>query len=202
MDYEENWEIETRFRILNPRREKDEIFLVFPANKVVKRYTSKNVDLYLQTGIEDPNYFLRLRKAEVFFSDGKKTRLCFLNEKRMLDRKYPQTEMGVRVAFERDFKSLSKNYSTRKIVVKVSGSRKAYEIEGFEVTRDSIDNLGEFIECGAVCEEEKDVEIFRERVNAFARELFEKLNDTGLKVEVEPKIYPELLTRLYKPFSR
>ena len=198
MELETLWEIETRIRLLNPTKEKNEVYSIFN-KEVIHRYHAKISDYYIiDPKINDSFHFLRFRDYRIT-SPNKKS-IYLLNEKRMLDEEFKPTKNGVRVAKERNLayfrnKDSLKNFKVHTIV---SGVRDSYEVDKIEVSRDSVLGCGEYIECGIDLEEDKKekIETTIEKIDKFAEDLMRRLDDVGIKSKVEKRIYPEILRKV------
>jgi len=205
---EKTYEIESRLRLLNPTKTKDELYLIFPRTKLVHRYNLNGIEYYyLNPDLpSDPYTFHRIRSIQVTYSSetGEKT-YAVLNRKRMLDEHFPPTRMGVRIAIEEDIdefepRDLQKEIEKRETICKISGMRSGYRISNIGICRDTVygeynnekRKIGEFIECGTDLNRKEDVKDRTERIEKMMKKLIEELNNINIKTEIEPRIYPEI----------
>ena len=202
------YEIESRLRLLNPTKTKDELYSTFPRTKLVHRYNLNGFDYYYLNPdlTSDPFTFHRIRLIQVTYSSetGEKT-YGVLNRKRMLDEHFPPTRMGVRIAIEEDIdefepRDLQKEIEKREIICELSGIRNGYRISDIGICRDTVygkyknekRKIDEFIECGTDLNRKEDVKDRTERIEKMMQKLIEGLNNVGIETEIEPKIYPEI----------
>ena len=140
------YEIESRLRLLNPTKAKDELYSTFLRTKLVHTYNLNGFECYYLTPDLpfDPHTFHRIRFIKVTYSSetGKKT-YAVLNRKRMLDEHFPPTRMGVRIALEENIgefkpRNLQKEIEKREIICETSGTRKGYKIGDIGMCRDTV----------------------------------------------------------------